>query len=59
MKAVAKESIALRRFHITCQRPLKPKQKSADRAEIGAGFKQKPITLFHRFFREMNPPLKI
>ena len=49
MKAVAKESVALRRFHIICLCPLKHKQKSADRAEAGAGFGQKPVTLFRRF----------
>ena len=59
MKAVAKESVALRRSHTTCQLPLKHKQKSADRAEIGAGFRQKPVTVFRRFFPEMNPPPKI
>ena len=54
MKALAKESVALRRFHTTCQLPLKHKQKSADGAEIGARFRQKPVTLF----REMNSPPK-
>ena len=50
MKAVAKEFVALGRFHTTCLRSFKHKKKSADRAEIGAGFKQKPVTIFRHLF---------